>query len=154
MTDTEIEFTPPRVLPPHYFVLSILLILASLFTRQRLFDGVWIYLGLVPMLVGVAMAARGSVQFKQADTNIIPLTKSDALVTEGVFRYSRNPMYLGMVGFTAGLALVVNTPWAWLVVAVFFLIIRILFIRREERLMAATFGEPYAAYKRQVRRWL
>ena len=63
-------------------------------------------------------------------------------------------MYLGMVGFSAGLALVVNTPWVWLVVAVFFLIIRIQFIRREEQLMAATFGEEYSAYRRRVRRWL
>ena len=82
------------------------------------------------------------------------MSESTALVTDGVYAYSRNPMYLGMVMFLAGLALVMDNLLGWVVVIVFSLIIRYAFIRREELLMAQTFGDDYHAYQARVRRWI
>jgi protein-S-isoprenylcysteine O-methyltransferase Ste14 len=63
------------------------------------------------MLLGVVIAAIGSRQFSIAGTNIIPLSESTALVTNGMFKYSRNPTYTGMILFLAGLALLLDNAY-------------------------------------------
>ena len=150
-----LDMQPPKILPPHYFVLSLVAMTAVtvLFGRGLLNHAI-VYAGVVPMLIGLIMAVRASRQFSDAGTNIIPLTKSTALVTDGMFRWTRNPMYTGMILFLGGLALVLDNLWNWLIVIVFAVVIRKLFIRREEQLMLETFGDDYAEYTRQVRRWL
>ncbi len=99
----------------------------------------------------IAFAAR---QFARVGTNIIPLTPSSALVTDGVFAYTRNPMYLGMFMTLAGVAIVLDRAWPWLVPVVFFFVIRLRFVRHEEHLMETTFGEAYRAYRARVRRFV
>ena len=146
---------PPKILPPHYFLLSLVLMLGLTFVlEQHLIGSRWAYIGAIPMLVGAALAASAARQFSSAGTNIIPLTKSTALVTDGVFAYTRNPMYTGMILVLAGFALVLDNPWCWVVVGVFFLIVRQLFILREEPLMHETFGDDYSSYQSRVRRWI
>lgn len=147
--------TPPKILPPHYFMLSLVLIVGiGVLEAGSLLPTPWPYLGALPIAIGVLIAAQGSRLFAQAGTNIIPFTESSALVTSGVFSFSRNPMYTGMVLALAGTALVMNGFFAWLVVLVFTAIIRGVFIRTEEKLMEQTFGEDYLAYKASVRRWV
>lgn len=152
MTDVK----PPRLLPPHYFLLSLLIIglLAWLQIGPPLLRAPWPYLGLVPAAAGLLLALQGSRQFSTAGTNIVPFTRSSALVTDGVFNWTRNPMYLGMLLFLIGLCLSGNQLLAWIVPVVFVLIIRQRFVLKEEALMRQTFGEAYAAYQARVRRWL
>ena len=145
---------PPKVLPPHYFVLTILLMaLSELFWPVYVISGWVVYLGLLPMAIGFILAVCGARQFKAAGTNIIPLTKSSVLVEDGVFKYSRNPMYTGMLLFLAGLGWLLGNVIALAMVAVFFVIIRQQFVLKEEQLMAATFPQRYTNYRSQVRRW-
>jgi protein-S-isoprenylcysteine O-methyltransferase Ste14 len=84
----------------------------------------------------------------------VPLTTSTALVVDGMFRWSRNPMYLGLTAMLIGTALLLDRALPWLVVVAFVATLRFHFIRHEERLMEATFGADYVAYKQRVRRWL
>lgn len=112
------------------------------------------YVGVVPMVIGVALAVMASRQFSAVGTNIIPLSESTALVTDGAFNWMRNPMYTGMTAFLAGLALVLDNLIVWLVVVAFFVLIRQLFVMREEQLMQQTFGDDYTAYLGRVRRWV
>ncbi len=114
----------------------------------------WPLLGLAPVVVGFGLAVRGSKQFAQVGTNIVPFTPASSLVTTGVFRFSRNPMYLGMVVFLAGVALLLNHIALWLAVAIFCLWLRFSFIAKEELQMQETFGQAYKDYQQQVRRWL
>ena len=145
---------PPKILPPHYFAISVvLLVVLGYGMPGALLPPPYPWLGLLPMGVGVFIAVRGSQQFRSADTNIIPLTRSSALVEEGVFAISRNPMYLGMLLFLGGGACLANSLWAWAIPVLFFLLIRQRFVLKEEALMLATFGESYAGYCRRVRRW-
>lgn len=147
--------TPPKLLPPHYFVLSLIL----MFGLDQLDDSTllaqpWPWIGLVPIAAGICLAALGARLFSRAGTNIVPFTESTALVTEGVFSASRNPMYSGMMLALIGLALILNGMLAWLVIVAFFAVIRLFFIKNEEALMEETFGKDYVEYKNAVRRWL
>ena len=146
---------PPKVLPPHYFLLSLALIIGiGLLDTSVMLPEPWRFAGLVPIAAGIWLAVQGSRLFARAGTNIVPFTESTTLVTDGVFSFSRNPMYTGMILALAGTTLLLNGWLAWLVVVLFFAIIRVFFIRNEEQLMEQTFGEQYLAYQASVRRWI
>lgn len=106
--------------------------------------------------IGFAVMLAGVISFRRARTTINPLKPGEAtaLVTSGVFRYTRNPMYLGMllvlVGWTAFLA----SPVALVGVAAFWAYIDRFQIRPEEAALAALFGQAYADYTARVRRWI
>lgn len=92
--------------------------------------------------------------FRGAETPIDPYTPSTAMVTNGPFRLTRNPAYLGMALACAGVAIVANAPWALLPLPVAIAIVDRGVVAREERYLERKFGAPYADYKRRVRRWL
>ena len=147
--------TPPKVLPPHYFFFSLFTMLAlGYFFEQSLLPGMWYLIGIAPIVLGLTIAGVAVVQFSRAETNIVPLTTSTTLVTSGMFTVTRNPMYVGMVATLVGTALLLNDLWPWLVIAPFWFVIRLGFVRHEETLMEQTFGEQYIEYKSKVRRWL
>ncbi len=77
-----------------------------------------------------------------------------SLVVDGPFKYSRNPMYLGMVLALTGLALLLGTVTPWLVIPPFVWLMTVLFVRQEEQTMEKQFGSDYLAYKKKVRRWV
>ena len=147
--------TPRRINPPHYFLISLVAMLVlSRLPGAWLLPGRWNWLGLVPIVAGIALAVRASQLFARAGTNIVPLTQSSALVIDGPFARTRNPMYLGMLLALTGLAIVLDSAWPWLVLPVFYAVIRLRFVRHEERLMEATFGDAYRAYRSRVRRFI
>jgi protein-S-isoprenylcysteine O-methyltransferase Ste14 len=112
------------------------------------------YAGGIPLAIGTAMIIWARRAFQAAGTPIRPFTESTALVSHGLYRWSRNPMYLGAVLLVAGVALLLGTLAPMLVVVAFFAILQERFIRREERLLDDTFGDRYRTYRRSVRRWL
>ena len=87
-------------------------------------------------------------------TTILPHGVVRRIVTSGPFRFSRNPIYAGMTAIYAGAALFLNMAWPLLVLPVVLAVVTSLVIVREERYLAAAFGEAYASYCRRVRRWL
>ena len=146
---------PPKVLPPHYFFLALIFMLAiGSVDSSVILAGEWYLAGLVPIALGIGLVGAAARQFAKAETNIVPLTKSTTLVCDGMFAMTRNPMYTGMTSALVGSALVLNGYLSWLVIFPFVLIIRQVFIRREEALMEETFGEEYNAYRSRVRRWI
>jgi protein-S-isoprenylcysteine O-methyltransferase Ste14 len=76
------------------------------------------------------------------------------LVTSGPYRFSRNPMYVGLSALYLGLALLFNVAWPLALFPVVVMALFRLVIRREERYLAEAFGETYALYAQRVRRWL
>jgi len=105
-------------------------------------------------LLGLAFGGSALVTFLRARTTPHPNHPVSALVTWGPYRFSRNPMYVGLSGFTAGLALVANTPWLLAVLPFVWLALRLLVIGREETYLERKFGEEYRAFKVRTRRWL
>jgi protein-S-isoprenylcysteine O-methyltransferase Ste14 len=92
--------------------------------------------------------------FRRADTTIKPFQESSALITSGPFRLSRNPMYVSMTSVLLGVALLLGSLSPFLVLPLLMVLIQRRFIVPEESMLAATFGDAYAAYVRGVRRWL
>jgi protein-S-isoprenylcysteine O-methyltransferase Ste14 len=92
--------------------------------------------------------------FRRAETPVDPYTPSEAIVTDGPYRLTRNPAYLGMALMYAGIAIVANAPWALVPLPVAIAVIDRGVIAREERYLERKFGRPYVDYKRRVRRWI
>ena len=108
------------------------------------------------IVAGAAVAVAGVVAFRRARTTVNPTTPgaASALVTGGVYRLSRNPMYVGMALALAGAAVGLAPPAAALGPAAFVAYLTRFQIVPEERALRAAFGETFGAYARRVRRWL
>ncbi len=115
-------------------------------------------LGLVGVLVvvGVLLIRSGFRAFGQAKTtyNPIHIEAASALVTSGIYQYTRNPMYLGLTTFLLAWAAYLAVPWTLLGLLAFLLFITRFQIIPEERVLLRKFGDAYTAYQRQVRRWI
>ena len=92
--------------------------------------------------------------FGRARTPVDPYTPSEAIVTDGPCRLTRNPGYLGMTLTYAGIAILSNAPWALVPLPVTIAVIDRGVIAREERYLERKFGARYTDYKRGVRRWI
>jgi protein-S-isoprenylcysteine O-methyltransferase Ste14 len=106
--------------------------------------------------VGIATAVAGVREFRRASTTVNPLRPEavSAMVRSGIYRYTRNPMYLGMLLVLAGWAVWLASVAAWAVLPVFVLYLNRLQIEPEERALASRFGGDFDEYRRAVRRWL
>jgi protein-S-isoprenylcysteine O-methyltransferase Ste14 len=110
-------------------------------------------IGVVCVLVSLPLALATLRILSRAHTPD-PMKPTTALVTEGPFRYSRNPIYLALTLLYVGMALLVNAWWILLLVVPVLVVIRYGVIAREEVYLARKFGEAYRQYTAQVRRWL
>lgn len=108
------------------------------------------------ILAGALIAIVAVLQFRKAHTTIDPLhpAKASALVSQGIFRFSRNPMYLGMAFLLLGLAIRLESAFALMVVPLFILVITYVQIKPEEVALTSLFGTTYTEYCRRVRRWM
>jgi protein-S-isoprenylcysteine O-methyltransferase Ste14 len=106
--------------------------------------------------IGAAVALAGVLSFRRAQTTVNPLKPetSAALVSTGVYSFTRNPMYLGMVLALFAWAVYLPSIWPLLGPVLFALYITRFQIAPEERVLDGLFGAPFAAYKQRVRRWL
>ena len=103
---------------------------------------------------GFAVMIRAWWQFRQHAVAICPTEKTSALITDGIYRYTRNPMYLGMLMMLVAVALWIGTPPFMLAAVTFFLIMDRLFCPYEEDKLQAAFSDAYRAYASRIRRWL
>jgi protein-S-isoprenylcysteine O-methyltransferase Ste14 len=111
-------------------------------------------MGLLLGLAGLSIMLRAWWLFKQAHVAICPTAETARLITHGIYRWTRNPMYLGIVFMMIGFAAGFGTLPFYAAAAAFFVVIDRVFCRFEEAKLAAGFGDEYATYARQVRRWL
>lgn len=121
------------------------------------FDFPWrVPFAIVVAAIGAALDVLGMVHFLRARTTFNPLKpeSASALVTSGVFRFTRNPMYLGMATMLAGWAVYLSNVAAFAGLPLFVAYINRFQIAPEERALAVRFGDEFAAYRARVRRWL
>lgn len=108
------------------------------------------------ILLGILAALAGVLTFRRARTTVNPLRPeaASALVANGIYRCTRNPMYLGMLLVLTGWAVYLARPWALLVLPAFVVYMNRFQIGPEERALEAIFGAEFDAYRNRVRRWL
>ena len=107
-------------------------------------------------LAGVITIALGVVSFVRAGTTVNPMKPESAssLVASGIYKLTRNPMYLGYLLALLGWAIFLSNVLAFLLLPAFVLYLNRFQINPEERMLATLFGQEFAAYKASVRRWL
>ena len=91
--------------------------------------------------------------FRIAGTHVEPWKPATALVTDGVFGWLRNPMYVGLTLILAGLSVLLASDWMLVMTIVFVPVIHFGVVKREERYLEAKFGDAYRAYKARVPRY-
>lgn len=145
-----------KLLPPTLFIVCIasMVCLWWLLPMAQFWGWPLGLIGLLPFAGGLAVAKHGSDIFEKKGTNIETFDAPDLLITNGIYKHSRNPMYLGFVLSLTGIFIILGTLSSLLVVLLFIAITDRWYIAYEEAAMADVFGEDYAMYKSQTRRWV
>ncbi len=148
----------PRIPPPIVMLLAAILmwVLDHWMPLGHWIEPPWNRLGALAGAVGIAIAVAAFARFRQAGTTVSPMDPSKAshLVTDGVFCFSRNPMYLGLVLLLIGWAVWLGSAGPWLIPPLFVIVITVVQIMPEEQALAQLFGEQYLSYRRSVARWI
>lgn len=146
-----IDYRPPRI--AQFFVLAAALMHWAIpLSQLQVYSNQ--VLGIILGVGGFGVMMWGWWLFKRFDTAICPTAKTDCLVTSGVYRVSRNPMYLGVVGMLLAVAIFVGTFPFYLATAAYFLVMNNVFCPYEEHKLSEAFGDTYISYKNKVRRWI
>ena len=145
-----------RVLPPTYLFLSIIIIgiFHFLFPVAKVVPFPWNLLGVIPLTLGIVVNLIVDRAFQKHQTTVKSFEVSTVLITRGVFRVSRNPMYLGFVMFLLGIALFLGSLIPYVVIVVFAFLLDKVFIRVEEEMLEEKFGKAWLDHKKEVRRWI
>ncbi|MCH1486769.1 MAG: isoprenylcysteine carboxylmethyltransferase family protein [Alphaproteobacteria bacterium] len=145
-----------KIYPPLMVLAGILaqLLIGYVAPVRPILNETWQYIGVGLMLFGFTLIFLVARSFRKNETTIIPDGQPSTLMENGLFAYSRNPIYLSMAIFLLGSALAVGQIWALAIVPVFVLLVRQIWIVKEEESLEAEFGQIYRNYKMRVRRWL
>ena len=149
--------TPRRIIfPPIWLVIGLvtIFVLDELLPLARFNSELATTTGSLIILAGLVLLVIAGGLFKDAETDMIPFQNVTALVTGGVYRISRNPMYLGMALVLLGTSLTVGAAAGLVVAPAFMVIIEFRFIRPEENMLRGLFGEEFEQYCQRVRRWI
>lgn len=152
--------TDPINKPRCYPLAWLLIALIAAFALDRylplveLIPAPFHWTGLVLMIPGTLILLHAGASFVGAKTGLLPFSEATTLVTDGLYRFTRNPMYLGMVLFLLGFAVFLGSLSAFLPVGAFAWVIDRQFIRNEEIFLTGIFGDEFREYMKRVRRWL
>ncbi len=116
-----------------------------------------LYLTVIGALLVIASALlllTAAGKFRRAKTHLEPWKPTTRIVTDGIYQYSRNPIYLGMAIGYAGIAIAAASPIALILLLPCLIVIRYYVIRKEEAYLEHKFGSEYLDYKAKVRRWI
>jgi len=113
-----------------------------------------VWVGIVVFAAGFALGIWGMLTIRGAGTRVETNKPTTMIVTHGPYRFSRNPIYLGMFLGLIGLAIGCDSLWILLALVLFYLMIRYGVVAREEAYLTRKFGADYLGFKTRVRRWL
>ena len=153
-TDSPKVYVPPPVIYAAYFVAAIfiqdILPLDNGFFHSPASKILGAALVLISIFIG--FAALGI--FIKTKNTVVTVKPASSLQTTGIYSKSRNPMYLGLLVFYAGLSCLIGNWWNLIFLPLLILTIQAYVIHREERYLHRRFGQAYSNYKHDVRRWL
>ena len=143
--------------PPIVFVVAIgfAFLLGWVWPRGVWLDAPLRYVVGAASVLGAGALLRGAIgQFRRMEQDPKPWRPTPAITSDGPYRFTRNPMYLGFVAFTVGLGFLVDNGWLPILAVFAAAGVQRTAIVHEEAYLERKFGEEYRAYKRRVRRWI
>ena len=145
-----------RIKPPHiaFVLLFFAWFINRLFPQLRFVQQSFNIFGIYIFILGIALMLWAFYMFKKNKTPIIPGQKPTFMVAEGPYKFTRNPMYLGVTIALFGAAIYIGNLLSFLSPIAFFIVMNSVFIPFEEKLLEKIFKKQYINYKRKVRRWL
>ena len=145
-----------RIKPPHIaFTLLFLSWLADyLFPQFRFIYGKYRYVGILIFIFGLSITFYSFYLFKKNKTPILPGQTPTFVVMAGPYKFTRNPMYLGVAIGLLGISIYIGNLLSLLSPLIFFIVMNIVYAPFEEKLLEKIFGKKYLDYKKKVRRWV
>ena len=142
--------------PPFIYLIGLVLglIISRYFPARIVPAPIILPAGIVLLTAWAALSAPALASFFRARTPLNPRKPTAALVTSGVFRITRNPLYLGLVALYLAIAVFANSLWALALIIPVVAVVNFAVVAREERYLERKFGREYTDYKQRVRRWL
>jgi len=146
-----------KVIDGQYILLFFLIVgfLLGWFFPLRFFSNILGYiLGVIIVAIALSIGGSALMQMRKAHTSPNTSRPTTALVDKGVYRYTRNPIYLSMFLLYLGIAMIANGIWFLLFFPILFLLVDRFVVRREENYLEGRFGEEYRRYRARVHRWI
>jgi protein-S-isoprenylcysteine O-methyltransferase Ste14 len=156
-SNSELAASQSRAIPPITLLSGITIICLAahaLLFQWPAFELVQTFVGAVVVALAFGLIGLAARSFKSRGEGFPLLTHSTTLVTDGAYRFSRNPIYLGMTGILAGLAVIFSSILFVAAAVLFLVAVHVTFVLSEEKRMEAKHGDAYRRYKIQVHRWL
>ncbi len=150
----EVAIKPPLLFMGALMLGALLSLIIPLGPRLASPNGLALAVGVTFVVIGFALAAFSVRSFRRAGTSVVPGEPSTALVVNGPYRVTRNPIYIGLVLIYFGLAIILTSLWVLLLLVPVLLILQRGVVEREEVYLERQFGEAYRKYKNRVPRWL
>ena len=156
MADRDADNSGVIVRPPLLYIGFLVLGLAldHVWPMGAFTGGIWRGAGYAPIVLGFGGLGGAMWHFRRAGTNVETYKPSTTVVRSGLYRFSRNPIYISLGLIYAGIAIAAGSPWALALLIPLLVVIRYGVIAREERYLEEKFGADYLGYKQSTRRWL
>jgi protein-S-isoprenylcysteine O-methyltransferase Ste14 len=147
---------PKNLLPPTFFIICavIMIFIGLIWPVKNIITFPYNLIGILVLFFGLGISMWGSNKFRQVGTNIQTFDEPDILITDGLFKYSRNPMYLGFLTALLGLFIILGAVSPIILVFIFLIITDQWYITFEEEMMVRKFGKKYIDYQSMTRKWI
>lgn len=151
---------PGVYIPPPLFYVAVFLLAIWLQSNfpidKHIFESRWIrLLGIVILVIAAGVFLfRSLLQFLRSKNTVITALPAHSLQTSGIYSFTRNPMYLGLILVYIGITCFVGNWWNLILLPILMIIVQQYIIKREEQYLERRFGQEYLDYKRKVRRWI
>jgi protein-S-isoprenylcysteine O-methyltransferase Ste14 len=145
-----------KILPPTYFFICLIIsaLLFYVLPLTQIIKYPFNLIGFLFFIIGAGLNIWTDQLLKKEKTTVKPFETPAVLIQTGPFKFSRNPMYLGLASLLSGFGIILGFVTSFIGVILFIFIMESLFIPGEEKILLEQFGEEYTKYKKNVRRWL
>jgi protein-S-isoprenylcysteine O-methyltransferase Ste14 len=147
-------YIPPPLIYVAFFFLSVALQKAMPLNAHFLRTGAAKMAGWVLLSAGILIVAPALWKFIVSRNTVVTMKPAHSLQTTGIYAFTRNPMYLGLLLLYSGIGVSKGNWWTFIVIPLLIIAVQLYVIRKEENYLQRAFGNEYLRYKKKVRRWI
>lgn len=147
-------YIPPPLIYIAFFFLAVLLQKWISLNSSFLHNTAAKTIGWMAIAAGVSLVLPAVWKFFVSKNTVITMKPASSLQTTGIYRFTRNPMYLGMLLLYCGIGVFKGSWWTFIVMPLLIMTVQLYVIMKEEHYLQRAFGKEYLLYKKKVRRWI